>query len=73
MTQWWLPVGRWSASYGADDENLSWVPPSTVGGKVGYALPPGGHPQLATGFSMSVSSYSKNKEAAYLLIQWINR
>lgn len=73
MTQWWPPVGRWSASYGADDKNLSWVPPSTVGGKVGYALPPGGHPQLVTGFSMSVSSYSKNKEAAYLLIQWINR
>ncbi len=72
MTQWWPPVGRWSAGYGTDTEALSWVPPSVVGGKVGYALPPGGHPQLAAGFSMSVSADSKNKEAAYLFIQWIN-
>jgi multiple sugar transport system substrate-binding protein len=72
MTQWWPPVGRWSAGYGTDTEELSWVPPSVVGGKVGYALPPGGHPQLAAGFSMAVSADSKNKEAAYLFIQWIN-
>jgi multiple sugar transport system substrate-binding protein len=72
MTQWWPPVGRWSAGYGTDSEALSWVPPSVVGGKVGYALPPGGAPQLAAGFSMAVSSSSKHKEAAYLFIQWIN-
>ncbi len=72
MTQWWPPVGRWSAGYGADVEALSWVPKSVVAGKVGYALPPGGHPELAAGFSMAVSADSKNKEAAYLFIQWIN-
>ena len=72
MTQWWPPVGRWSAGYGTDDVAMSWVPPSVVGGKVGYALPPGGHPQLAAGFSMAVSADSANKEAAYLFIQWIN-
>jgi multiple sugar transport system substrate-binding protein len=43
-----------------------------VAGKVGYALPPGGHPELAAGFSLSVASTSKNKEAAYLFIQWLN-
>jgi multiple sugar transport system substrate-binding protein len=39
---------------------------------VGYALPPGGHPELAAGFALSVASTSKNKEAAYLFIQWLN-
>lgn len=72
MTISWPPYGRWAAGYGTDEEALSWVPKSTVGGKVGYALTPGGHPQLAAGFALSVSSSSKNKEAAYLFIQWLN-
>ena len=72
MTISWPPYGRWAAGYGTDDEALSWVPKSTIAGKVGYALPPGGHPQLAAGFSLGVSSSSKNKEAAYLFIQWLN-
>ena len=33
---------------------------------------PGGHPQLAAGFALSLSASSKNKEAAYLFIQWLN-
>jgi multiple sugar transport system substrate-binding protein len=72
MTISWPPYGRWSAGYGTDQEVLSWVPKSTIAGKVGYALPPGGHPQLAAGFALSIASTSKNKEAAYLFIQWLN-
>jgi multiple sugar transport system substrate-binding protein len=72
MTISWPPYGRWAAGYGTDEEVLSWVPKSTVAGKVGYALPPGGHPELAAGFTLSVSSTSKNKDAAYLFIQWLN-
>ncbi|MFK8080690.1 MAG: ABC transporter substrate-binding protein [Granulosicoccus sp.] len=72
MTISWPPYGRWAAGYGSDEEALAWVPKSTIAGKVGYALPPGGHPELAAGFSLSVSSNSKNKEAAYLFIQWLN-
>ncbi len=72
MTISWPPYGRWAAGYGSDQEALSWVPKSTIAGKVGYALPPGGHPQLAAGFALSVSSACKNKEAAYLFIQWLN-
>jgi multiple sugar transport system substrate-binding protein len=72
MTISWPPYGRWAAGYGTDQEALSWVPKSTIAGKVGYALPPGGHPQLAAGFSLAVSASSKNKEAAYLFIQWLN-
>lgn len=72
MTISWPPYGRWAAGYGTDQEAFSWVPKSTIAGKVGYALPPGGHPQLAAGFALSVASTSKNKEAAYLFIQWLN-
>jgi len=72
MTVSWPPYGRWAAGYGTDEEALSWVPKSTIAGKVGYALPPGGNPQLAAGFALSVSASSKQKEAAYLFIQWLN-
>ena len=72
MTISWPPYGRWAAGYGKDEKALDWVPKSTIAGKVGYALPPGGHPELAAGFCLSVASTSKQKEAAYLFIQWLN-
>ena len=72
MTISWPPYGRWAAGYGTEQDVMSWVPKTTIAGKVGYALPPGGHPELAAGFALSVSSTSKNKEAAYLFIQWLN-
>ncbi|HUL08070.1 MAG TPA: sugar ABC transporter substrate-binding protein [Candidatus Acidoferrum sp.] len=72
MTISWPPYGRWAEGYGSDQEALNWVPKTQIAGKVGYALPPGGHPELAAGFALSVSSTSKNKDAAYLFIQWLN-
>jgi multiple sugar transport system substrate-binding protein len=72
MTISWPPYGRWAAGYGTDTEALSWVPQSQIAGNVGYALTPGGHPQLAAGFSLAVSASSENKDAAYLFIQWLN-
>ncbi len=72
MTISWPPVGRWAAGYGTDDKALTFVPKSKIAGKVGYALPPGGRPELAIGHALAVSSGSKNKEAAYLFIQWLN-
>ncbi|MGB7184887.1 MAG: sugar ABC transporter substrate-binding protein [Burkholderiaceae bacterium] len=72
MTISWPPYGRFAAGYLANEKALDWVPKSQVADKVGYALPPGGHPQLAAGFALSVASTSKNKEAAYLFIQWLN-
>jgi multiple sugar transport system substrate-binding protein len=66
----WPPPGRWSQGYGARAEQLKWMPETKVIGKVGYALPPGGHPQLAAGFNLGVSADSANKEAAYLFVQW---
>jgi len=72
MTISWPPYGRFAAGYLADEEALAWVPKTQIADKVGYALPPGGHPELAAGFALSVASTSKNKEAAYLFIQWLN-
>ena len=72
MTVSWPPVGRWAAGYGSGEKALAFVPKSTITDKVGYALPPGGHPELAIGHSLSVSSKSRNKAAAYLFIQWLN-
>ncbi len=72
MQIWWPPPGRWSAGYGADAEELSWLPETTIAGNVGYALPPGGHPELAAGYALCVSSNSRNKELAYLFAQWLN-
>jgi multiple sugar transport system substrate-binding protein len=72
MTISWPPYGRWAAGYGTDQDALSWVPKSQISGKVGYSTPPGGHPQLAAGFALSISASSRQKEAAYLFIQWLN-
>ena len=72
MTISWPPYGRWAAGYGLDQEALNWVPKSQIAGKVGYAVNPLGRPELGVGFALAVSSTSKNKEAAYLFIQWLN-
>jgi multiple sugar transport system substrate-binding protein len=72
MTISWPPYGRFAAGYLSEEKALSWVPKSKIAGKVGYTLPPGGHPQLAAGFALSVASSSKQKEQAYLFIQWLN-
>lgn len=71
MTVNWPPVARWAQAVGTDEEALSWVPQSKVVDKIGYALPPGGHPELASGFLLAVSAESQNKDAAYLFIQWM--
>jgi multiple sugar transport system substrate-binding protein len=72
MTEWWPPPGRWSEGYGTDTEALSWVPETQIAGNVGYFERPGGHPELAAGFSLAVAANSENKEAAYLFAQWLN-
>lgn len=70
MTITWPPVGRWAQGLDAEEQALSWVPKTTVADKVGYALVPCGHPQLASGVLVALSSNSKNKDAAYLYMQW---
>lgn len=65
----WPPIGRWSE--GTTAEQLSWVPETQVAGKVGYSIMPMGHSLHNAGFLLSVSADSKQKEAAYLFIQWL--
>jgi multiple sugar transport system substrate-binding protein len=72
MTISWPPVGRWTQGVNIDDEALSWVPKTTVADKIGYAINPGGHPELASGFINGVSVNSRNKDAAYLYAQWMH-
>ncbi len=74
MTISWPPYGRWAAAYSAiaSEKAMNWVPKSQISGKVGYAVNPLGRPELGVGFDLSVSTTSKNKEAAYLFIQWLN-
>ena len=72
MTLWWPPVGRWSEGLQAGEKSMAFVPRSQVVGKTGYALPPGGRPELALGWSLGVASTSKKKELAYLFIQFAN-
>lgn len=56
-----LGCGLWQ---GQRDAELAAGLPAQVVDKVGYALTPGGHPKFAVGFLLSLSSDSKNKEAA---------
>ncbi len=71
MTWFWPPLGRWSAAYGTESEELAFVPESEVIGKVGYALFPGDITQMFGGFNLGVSADSPRKELAYLFIQWL--
>ena len=71
MTVSWPAVGRWAEGVGTDIDAMSWIPKTTIADKVGYAIV-GKHPNMAPGFSLAISSASKNKEAAYLFIQWAN-
>ena len=68
----WPGVGRWVQNIGTDIDAMNWVPRSEVEGMVGYAVPPGGTPELAVGWVISVAAKSDNQEAAYLFAQWSN-
>jgi multiple sugar transport system substrate-binding protein len=66
----WPPTGRMSENYAQRDKAINFVPQSTVVGKVGYAVMPGGNPEQASGYVKSLAADSSNEEAAYLFMQW---
>jgi multiple sugar transport system substrate-binding protein len=72
VTWFWPSLGRWSAGYGQQAAQMSFLPQSKVVDKVGYALFPGDITQMAGGFLLSVSADSPRKELAYLFSQWLN-
>jgi multiple sugar transport system substrate-binding protein len=72
MTWFWPPLGRWSAGYGQQAEQMSFLPQSQVIGKTGYSLFPGDITQMAGGFVLSVAADSPRQELAYLFTQWLS-
>lgn len=66
----WPLVARWAQGVNTDIAALDWLPKTKVADKIGYAVPPGGHPELAAGFVYAIASASKDKDAAYLFAQW---
>ena len=72
MTISWPPLARWTQGINADEQALSWVPPTQVKDKIGYAITPSGHSELAAGILLALSPNSKNKDAAYLYMQWLH-
>ena len=72
MTISWPPLGRWTQGVNTDDKALAWVPKTVVVDKIGFAINPGGHPQLASGFLSSVATNSKNKDAGFLYALWMH-
>ena len=52
----WPPTGRMSENYAQRDKAINFVPQSTVVGKVGYAVMPGGNPEQASGYVKSLAA-----------------
>jgi len=71
MASHWPPLGRWAEAYG-EARVPGIVPKSQIAGKIGYATLPGGHTEMALGYMLSVLAGSRQKEAAYLFIQWLS-
>jgi multiple sugar transport system substrate-binding protein len=67
----WPPTGRMTGNYSQSDKAINFVPASTIAGKEGYAIVPGGHPEHATGYAKALAADSPNPEAAYLFMQWV--
>jgi multiple sugar transport system substrate-binding protein len=75
----WPPSGRFAEAASGLANYPTWLPPTKVAGKIKYALLPGpfegeGPPaagMMGNGF-WTLSSDSKNKEAAFAWMMWVN-
>ncbi len=47
------------------------MPRSRIAGKTGYAIMPGKNGEHAAGYVKALSTDSRNKDAAYLFMQWV--
>ena len=70
MIMAWPPTGRISENISQRNKAFSFLPKSTIVGKVGYARVPGLNGEHAGAFIKCVMSGSDNKDAAYLYNQW---
>ncbi len=60
-----------SANYSQRDKAINFIPASSIAGKVGYAVVPGGNGEMASGYVRALAAGSNNEEAAYLFMQWV--
>ena len=67
----WPPTGRMSENYSQRDKAINFIPHSSIAGKVGYAVMPGGNGEMASGYVKALAADSANPEAAYLFMQWV--
>ena len=67
----WPPTGRMSENYSQRDKSFSFIPKSSIVGKTGYTIMPGKNGEHASGYVKALSADSKNKDAAYLFMQWV--
>ncbi len=67
----WPPTGRMSENYSQRAKAINFVPQSSIAGKVGYAVMPGGNGEMASGYVKALAADSANPEAAYLFMQWV--
>ena len=72
MIMAWPPTGRISENYSQRDKAFSFLPKSTIVGKVGYARVPGLNGEHAGSFIKAVMATSENRDASYLYNQWAN-
>ena len=63
---------RISENYSQRDKAFSFLPKSTIVGKVGYQRVPGLNGEHAGSFIKAVMATSDQQEAAYLFNQWAN-
>src|SRR5262249_16159091 len=66
----WPPTGRTTANYSQSAWAINFIPRTSIAGKEGYAIVPGGHPEHATGYNKALAADSAKAEAAYLCMQW---
>ncbi len=67
----WPPTGRISENYSQRAKAINFIPQSSIAGKVGYAVMPGGNGEMASGYVKALAANSPNEEAAYLFMQWV--
>ena len=55
----WPPTGRMAANYSQSAKAINFIPQSSIAGKVGYAVVPGGNPEHATGYAKALAADSR--------------
>jgi multiple sugar transport system substrate-binding protein len=66
------PIGRFAEAVGGIANYPTWLPMTKVPGKTNYALLPGPSAQMTAPWIWTISSDSKNKDAAFAFEMWFS-